>query len=337
MCRVLRDQRTQREKVASVQSVLRAICATRPAALGIVGVVATGLLVGGCGSSRIGVAAFVDGTQISQNQVHQQLVNVLGKEGPQARAELVAGHQLDDVTRKIVTLRIRHQLLDIAARRAGVTVDQGQVNRLISEVGGAQAASKGTIYDANSYRERARDKLLMVALGRFALRNSAVTVDYTTADTRTAAKKRLDELSQAGSKRARQLIDADVRAGRDAELGKRIVAADDPIFATTPVFGVAENTVVAFQLEDTKPWVIMVVKNRADRGVQPSEHAPPMDQIEPAILEAIGLRQLARVADEVGVRLSPRYGMWDPVTLQVVSDENENGGFEAPLRAVPFK
>ncbi len=336
MCRVLGGQRPKREKVARVRSVLRAVCATRPAALGIVGVVAAGLLVGGCGSSRIGVAAFVDGTEISQDQVHRQLVNVLGKEGPQARAELVAGHQLDDVTRKIVTLRIRHQLLDIAARRAGVTVDQAQVNRLITEVGGAQAASKGTIYDANSYRERARDKLLMVALGRFALRNSAVTVDYTTAATRTAAKQRVNELSQAGSKRARQLIDADVRAGRDAELGKRIVAADDPIFATTPAFGVAENTVVAFQLEDTKPWVIMVVKNRADRGVQPSEHAPPMDQIDPTILEAIGLRQLARVADEVGVRLNPRYGMWDPVTLQVVSDENETGGFEAPLRGVPL-
>ena len=318
-----------------MQSVLRAIGATRPAALGIVGVIAAGLLVGGCGSSRLGVAAFIDGTQVSQDQVHQQLVAVLNKEGPQARAELVAGHQLDDVTRKIITLRIRHQLLDIAARRAGVTIDQAQVNRLIKEVGGAKAASKGTIFDANSYRERAHDKLLMVALGRLALRSSAVTVDYTTANTRTAAKQRVDELSQAGAKRARQLIDADVRAGRDAELGKRIVAADDPIFATTPAFGVAENTVVAFQLEDTRPWVIMVVKNRADRGVQPSEHAPPMDQIDPAMLEAIGLRQLARVADEVGVQLNPRYGMWDPVTLQVVTDENETGGFEAPLRAIP--
>ena len=318
-----------------MQSVLRAIGATRPAALGIAGVIAAGLLIGGCGSSRLGVAAFIDGTQVSQDQVHQQLVAVLNKEGPQARAELVAGHQLDDVTRKIITLRIRHQLLDIAARRAGVTIDQAQVNRLIKEVGGAKAASKGTIFDANSYRERAHDKLLMVALGRLALRSSAVTVDYTTANTRTAAKQRVDELSQAGAKRARQLIDADVRAGRDAELGKRIVAADDPIFATTPAFGVAENTVVAFQLEDTRPWVIMVVKNRADRGVQPSEHAPPMDQIDPAMLEAIGLRQLARVADEVGVQLNPRYGMWDPVTLQVVTDENETGGFEAPLRAIP--
>lgn len=296
-----------------------------------------GLLIGGCGfgSSQLGAAAFVDGTEIPLEQVHGQLMTVLAKEDPQVRAQLEAGHQLDDVSRKIVTVRIRHQLLEIAARRAGLTVDQAQVNRLIKEVGGAEAASKGTIFDAAGYRQRARDELLMAALGRAALRNSAVTVDYTTADTRTAAKRRVEELSQAGSKRARQSIDADVRAGKDAELGKRIVAADDPIFATTPAFGVAEGTVVAFQLEDTKPWVIMVVKNRTDRGAQPSDHAPHIDQIDPAVLEAVGLRQLAQVGEELGVRLSPRYGVWDPVNLQVVSDENETGGFVAPLRAAP--
>ncbi|MGH3717469.1 MAG: SurA N-terminal domain-containing protein [Pseudonocardiaceae bacterium] len=302
------------------------------------GVAAVGLLIGGCGfgSSQLGAAAFVGATVIPLEQVHGQLVAVLAKEGPQARAELEAGHQLGDVSRKIVTVRIRHQLLEIAARRAGLTVDQAQVNRLIKGVGGAETASKGTIFDAASYRQRAADQLLMAALGRAVVRHSAVTVDYTTADTRTAAKQRVEELAQAGSTLARQSIEADVRAGKDAELGKRIVAADDPIFATTPAFGAAEGTVVAFQLDDTKPWVIMVIKNRTDRGVQPSDHAPPVDQIDPAVLQAIGLRQLARVAqEEGGVRLSPRYGVWDPASLQAVSDENVTSGFVVPLRTTP--
>ena len=325
----------QREKLAPVRNVLPGLRAARRAALGLAGAVAAGMLIAGCGSDQLGAAAFVAGTEIPVDQVHDQLVTVLNKEGPQARAQLVAGQQLDDLSRKLVTVRIRHQLLDIAARRAGLTVDAAQVNRLIKSVGGAEAASKGTIFDADSYRERAKDKLLTAELGRAALRNSAVTVDYTTAATRAAAKQRVAELSQAGSKRAQQLIDADVRAGKDAELGKRIVAADDPIFATTPAFGVAEGTVVAFQLDNTQPWVIMVVKNRANHGAEASEHAPQIDQIQPAVLEAIGLRQLARVSDEVGVRLNPRYGMWDPVNIEVVSDENEAGGFVAPLRAAP--
>lgn len=325
----------QHEKVTSVRRVLLALGAARRAAPGLAGALAAAVLITGCGANQFGAAAFVNGTEIQVDQVHNQLVSVLDKEGPQARAQLVAGQQLDDVSRKLLTVRIRHQLLEIAAQRAGLTVDQAQVDRLITGVGGAEAASKGTIFDATSYRERAQDKLLMAELGRAALLNSSVTVDYTTAATRTAAKQRVEELSQAGSKRARQLIDADVRAGKDAELGKRIVAADDPIFATTPAFGVAEGTVVAFQFDDTKPWVVMVVKNRANRGAEASETAPQIDQIQPAVLEAIGLRQLARVSDEVGVRLNPRYGLWDPVNVQVVSNENETGGFMAPLRAAP--
>jgi len=304
----------------------------------VAGIAAAGLLVGGCGlgPSQLGAAAFVDGTEIPLEQVHSQLARVLTKEGPQVRAELEASHQLGDVSRKIVTVQIRHQLLDVAAHRAGLGVNQARVNRLIMELGGAEVASKGTIFDANGYRERARDKLLMVALGRAEVRNSAVTVDYTTADTRTAAQQRVEELSRAGSKRARQSIGADVRAGKQAELDKRIVAADDPIFATTPAFGVPAGTVVAFQLADTTPWVIMVVKNRTDRGARASEHAPQLDQIDPAVLEAIGLRQLARVGQELGVRPSPRYGVWDPVRVQVVPDENETGGFLAPLRSAPL-
>ncbi len=317
-----------------MHSVLRSISKARRAALGIV---AGALLIGGCGAgpSQVGAAAIVDGTEIPLKQVQGQLATVLAREGPQTRAQLAAAHQLDDVSRQIATLKIRQQLSAIAAGRSGLTVDQDRVDRLVSEVGGAETAAKGTIFDADAYRRRTADKLLMAQLGRTALHNSAVTIDYTTAGTRAAAKARVEELAQAGPTRARQLIDADVRAGKDAAIGKRIVAADDPLFAASPAFGVAQGTVVAFQLTDTKPWLIVVLTNRTDRGVQPSAHAPKLEQLDPALLEAIGLRQLSQIAEEVGVRLNPRYGMWDPVSLQVVADQNETSGFLAPLRAAP--
>ncbi|HEU0129060.1 MAG TPA: SurA N-terminal domain-containing protein [Pseudonocardiaceae bacterium] len=321
---------------------MRSVLRVRGAARGVVLRTALGIMVGaacigGCsfGPGQAGAAAFVNGTEIPVEQVQSQLTTVLTKEGDQARAQLAADHQLDDLSRKIITVKIRHELTAITARRARLTADQSQVSRLINEGGGAQSASKGPIFDADGYRQRAADKLLAAQLGLSALRNSAVTVDYTTADTRTAAKAKVDELSRVGAKRARQLIDADVRAGKDAVIGKRIVAADDPIFATTPAFGVPEGTVVAFQLADTTPWLIMVIKNRANRGVQPSDNAPALEQIDPTVLEAIGLRQLAQVGEEVGVRLSPRYGKWDPVSLQAVANENETAGFLAPLRATP--
>jgi hypothetical protein len=297
---------------------------------------AVAVLVGGCGHSgpsQPGAAAIIDGTTVSVEQVQSQLDMVLNKEGAQVRAQLVAGHQLDDLSRQIVTLLVRHELMQLAARRAGLSVDAQQVSNQLYEVGGPAVASRGTVWDEQGYREHARDQVLAAQLGRKTL-DTAVTFDYTTAATRSAAIHRAEQLAAAGPRRARELISADVAAKKDAAISKRVVAGDDPIFAASPAFGVAEDTVVAFQLADNQPWLIIVVRNRAE-GAEPSDQAPDPNKIDPTLLEAIGLRQLARVAAEVGVRLNPRYGVWDPVNLKAVAARDEIGGFVGPLSAVP--
>jgi hypothetical protein len=320
-----------RERVSGVRSVIRAGGGLRRAALGTL-VVA--LLAAGCGSSRpsqLDSAAIVGGTGIPIKQVQGQIDMVLHKEGDQARAQLVAGHQLDDVSRQIVTLRIRSMLAELAAKRDHLSVSSVEVSKLLYQVGGAAAASQGTIWDEDGYRQHAHDQLLMEKLGHNALR-TAVTVDYTSATTREGAVKRLKELAAAGEAGARNMIRADVKAGKDAVVGKRIVAGDDPIFATTPAFGVPRGTVVAFQIADTKPWLIMVVRDRAANAT-PSPQAPNPQDIDPAVFEAIGLRELSPLARAVGVQLNPRYGFWDAVNLQAVPNANETAGVAEPLRA----
>ncbi|MGH3916329.1 MAG: SurA N-terminal domain-containing protein [Pseudonocardiaceae bacterium] len=302
----------------------------------VVGVLAVAALIGGCGTAGVtqaGTAAFVGDTVISTEQVQDQLRTVLDKEGAQLRAELVTGRQLDDLSRQIVTLLVRHELIKVAAEREGLSVTPAQVSKLLYDLGGPEEASKGTIWDAEGFREQARDQLLMAQLGRKVLR-TAVTFDYTTAGTRADAIERAEGLAAAGPQRARELIKADVEAKRDAVVSERVVAGDDPIFAASPAFGVPKDTVVAFQLADTQPWLITVVKNRTD-GAEPSDLAPDPDQLDPALLEAIGLRQLAPVAQDLGLRINPRYGVWDQVNLKAVPDESEIGGFVGPLGAVP--
>lgn len=313
-----------------MRSVIRAV------GRAVVGVLAVAVLVGGCGTAGVtqaGTAAFVGVTEIPTEQVQDQLRTVLDKEGAQVRAELVAGRQLDDLSRQIVTLLVRHELIEVAAQREGLSVTPQQVSKLLYDLGGPEDASKGTIWDADGFREQARDQLLMTQLGRKTLR-TAVTFDYTTAATRAAAVRRAEDLAAAGPQRARELISADVEAKRDAVVSKRVVGGDDPIFAASPAFGAPKGTVVAFQLADTQPWLITVVKNRTE-GAQPSDQAPDPDQIDPALLEAIGLRQLAQVSQDLGVRINPRYGVWDQVNLKAVADENEIGGFVGPLGAAP--
>lgn len=312
------------------------IRAVRRARWVVAATLAVAVLAGGCGgpgAGRPGTAAVVGDASVTVDQVQDQLHMVLRKEGDQVHAQLVAGRQLDDLSRQIVTLRIRHELVQIAAKRAGLSVNSQQVSKLLYDLGGLDVASKGTIWDAEGFREHARDQLLMTQLGKKTL-HTAVTFDYTSATTRQAAFDRAEQLAKAGSRRARELIKADADAKRQAAVSQRVVAGDDPIFAASPAFGAEPGTVVAFQLSDTEPWLIAVIRNRAG-GAQPSAKAPDPDEIDPGLLEAIGLRQLAQVSKDAGIQLNPRYGVWDPVNLKAVADKNELGGFVGPLGGAP--
>ena len=298
-----------------------------------VAAVAVGMLVGcGSGPSQIGAAALVGGTVIPVDRVQQQLDIVLTKEGEQAKTQLVAGSQLDDVSREILTQAVRHELLAVTARREGLSVDDEQIDDVIGQLGGPEMASAGTVYDAQGIRTRARDQLLAVELGRKYLPRLSATVDYTTAGTRTAAMQRVQQLSEAGSERAREIIAADAEQGVAAALDQDIIAAENPGLAAAPIFGVDEGTVVAFTSdEDAGSWLVMVVTDRSTN----TQGGGEVDELGPALLEATGLRQLIPVAKDLGVRINPRYGVWDPLSVRVAPDENETAGFVAPLREPP--
>lgn len=293
-------------------------------------------MLAGCaaGPSQVNSAALVGDRAVPLDQVQQQLRTVLAKEGPEAKAQLQAGNQLDDVARQIVSLEIQHELLSIVAKREQVSVDPQQVDQLIDQLGGAEAASRGTIYSPDGFRERARDQLLAVELGHKYLPRLAVTVDYTTARTRTAAQQRVAQLSAAGFAGAREQIRNDVESGAAAAVDQRIVAAQNPSFAAAPVFGVPEGTVVAFPSDQQAgSWLVMVATGRSTTGGS----APPAgtEGLDQSLLAATGLRQLAMTAQRVGVRLNPRYGVWDPVSLQAVPNADETTGFIQPLREAP--
>ncbi|MPZ64419.1 MAG: hypothetical protein GEU83_02435 [Pseudonocardiaceae bacterium] len=315
---------------------MRRVLRTRPGVVLAAAALALGLLAGcGTGPSQVGAAAIVGDRAVPLDQVQQQLNTVLSKEGPEAKAQLKAGNQLDDVSRQIVSLEVQHELLTIMAQRERLSVDAQQVTSLIDELGGAEAASGGTIYTAGNFRERARDQLLAVELGRKYLPRLAVTVDYTTTGTRTAAQQRVAQLAAAGAAGAREQIRRDVERGGAAALDQRIVAAQNPSFASAPIFGVQEGTVVAFPSDQQAgSWLVMVVTSRSATAGS-SQPADEIEGLDESLLAAAGLRQLAVTAERAGVRLNPRYGVWDRVSLQAVPSANETTGFIEPLREAP--
>jgi hypothetical protein len=62
-----------------------------------------------------------------------------------------------------------------------------------------------------------------------------------------------------------------------------------------------------------------------DRREDPNADPNAAASLGQADLAAIGQRLLQPLAEEVGVRVNPRYGVWDPVSMTVVSGEQQVG------------
>ncbi|GGM74681.1 hypothetical protein GCM10012275_51710 [Longimycelium tulufanense] len=293
----------------------------RPAGLLAAAAVAVGLVAGcGSGPSQVGAAAIVGDNKIPLEHIQQRLDSLYRKE-PGIKEDLRRQGNLDTVARNIATLSVRHELVSRAAEREGLHVNEEQVTELIDKQGGAEAASKGTVYDASTFRERARDQLLLVELGRKYLDKLAVTIDFTQAPSREAAERKARQL--ADPDQARKVIAADRKSGIPAGTGHTLRAADNLQLASTPLFGAEKNTVVAFPVSQQEgQWLVAVIRDRrtdADGTVNP-------ERVDPLQLEALGVRMLAPLSDLLGVRVSPRYGMWDPMSLAVVPGAKEAGG-----------
>ncbi|GDY29874.1 hypothetical protein GTS_15070 [Gandjariella thermophila] len=290
---------------------------------------AVGALLAGCGSgpSQATSAVIVGNTAVSLDIVQQRVDAVLAKEP--AAQQLQQQHKLDQVSRQVVQMAVWHELARQGAAREGITVDENQVSQLVDQAGGAEQASRGTIYDATTFRDRARDQLIMMQLGRKYLNRLTVTFDITQVGSRQAAVDKARQLAAQPDQAAR-VLQADQAAGVPAATNQKLTAAAAPSYAL-PLFGVRPGTVVAYSPQgDTSQWIVALVR---DRHVDPATPAndgsvSPQEQQDPKQLAQVGLRMLAPLGDELGIRINPRYGLWDPVGMEVAPSAGEAEGFE---------
>jgi hypothetical protein len=291
------------------------------------------------GPSQVTSAAIIGGSSVPLAVVQQRLDTVLRKE-PQAK-QLQQQHQLDGVSRSIVTLAVRHDLIGKAAQQEGLTVNQEQITQLIDQLGGADKASAGTVYDASTFRERASDQLLLVALARKYVDRLAVTFDFTQASSRAAALAKANKIASDPAK-ATEIINSDRAAGVAAGTNQRLTVADNPQLATTALFGALPGTVVTFPLDQNSAasngqWLVALIRQRSTDAAPASGSTTPTNasQLDPRLLEGIGIRLLAPVAEQVGVRVSPRYGVWDSVGMSVVPTANDTVGLAVAAHTQP--
>lgn len=319
----------------------------------LVAVVSVFLVLAGCGSgpSQVGAAAIVGEHRIPVDQVQQRLDQALASE-PAAK-QLAANHKLDLVGRELVGQQVVHELLARAAEQEGLTPDAKQVSDLVAQnpfsdplpTDGSvppEQLSQQLAFRARDLPEVVTDQVLLAQLGNKYLSKLAVTIDYTTVvssdptgqqgSLRDEAMAKAQRFAQ-GPAAAEKLIRDDGMAGVEASMGERLPAAQAPRLAAMVLFGVPENTVVAFQPSPRQEaWIIALVTGREDQNPQPVDQASQPSQQE---LVAVGQRLLQPVAEQTGVRISPRYGVWDPTAMDVAPSAEETSGIVLPVRSSP--
>lgn len=318
---------------------VRGLAAVRRLAAAL-GALLCAVLVAGCdtGPSQLGAAAIVGDTKISLEFVQSWWSRVLADR--QLKEQVRASGNFDELSRAIVTEAVRHELIRRVATREGLAISEVQVSELIDSLGGEQAAVEATrsLYDRSTIRERARDQLLSVALGRKYFSSTSVRYDYTVVGSRPQALAKARELA-ADPARAQSIIEADGRAGAQVGFNRQQSIADSVDMAVnTPLFSVPAGHVLAFP--DTEAatgagqgqWLVALIRERSTSG--PATTAPgatTLDRVNEGRLAEIGQRLLALLARDIEVKVNPRFGVWSDVYLAVLPNEGEVPAIVVPV------
>lgn len=278
----------------------------------------------GCGSgpSQLGAAAIVGSTAVPLDRVQSRVDVALGKPDLIAR---LAGNGVGppEIARDAVTRSVLHELLTRTAAAEGIAVSDADVDAALQENGGADATLQQTLYDLPALRERVRDQIIAARHAQRIVPGLAVTADVVAATSQedAAAKARV---VAAGGPAADALF-----AQPDNAPGKGVTyrAVDRPEIATTVLFGLPPGRTAYFRPSPEGGWFVVRV---TDRREDPSANPSAVAALGRDDLARIGERLLQPVAEQVGVRVNPRFGVWDPIGLHVVPENQVQGAVLPP-------
>ncbi len=278
-------------------------------------------LVSACGSPvQAGSAVIVGDTTVPLEQVQSQVGTLLARVPADQRQQDTA----PSLARDIVTNELLHTLLARAAAEQNVTVSDAEVDAFIQQQGGAQTLLQNSVLDLDGLRAQAHDFLVATALGRKAAPGLVVTVDLVGAPNRPDAEAKAHTLAAGGP-----AADALFTDSRVARKGVQVAAATDTQNAGSVVFGTPVGDVVAYQPDPQQAtWnVFRVTARRTD-----APPAAPPASLSLQQLYLIGQRTLQPLADDLSVRVNPRFGVWDQVALRVVPADQTAGLVLTPGR-----
>jgi len=322
----------------------------------------TSVLVGlvvlaGCGTgpSRTDAAAIVGDQVITIDDIQGRLrtaapdlriaVDQQGAEQGIAPGAPIPPQLLAQESRRLVTVRVLHELIAEQARRDGIVVSPQQVDAELAKVGGAEAAARGSGFDPATIRELVADQVAAGEIGRRVFDRLAVTIDYAATPDRATAEALAAQVAADPARADRLFAGAPGGAGASglALRPGQGQGAELRSSASSVLFGLPAGTVAitpsgssssqAGQQDPAQgPWTVIHVRERRLDAPPPGAGATPAAAVDADTMFGFGLRMLQPLALDEGVTVSPRYGTWDPTQLDVVEDPAA-AGVITPVRS----
>ncbi|ANZ36408.1 hypothetical protein BBK82_10375 [Lentzea guizhouensis] len=287
--------------------------------------VAVALLATGCGTgpAKAGSAAIVGGQTIDLQTVQDRTVTVLKKET--VAQQMQDQGKLDQISRLVVADEITHKIVEHAAQRENITVDETKVYDAVQERGGPEEASKQSVQDATTIHRRQRDALVIGELARRHLSTLEVTIDFFQVRDPKEAREKAAEAAADPAKFTRFMEEAPRTSSgqRASGSGQKVRASENGSVLRTMLWGVKPGTVVAFPVDQQQAsWMVALVKERTTLPATPGEE-DLADRVPPAVLADFGIRIAQFHAADLDIEINPRYGVWDPTGP--IAQEGENG------------
>jgi hypothetical protein len=271
-----------------------------------------GLLVAGCSNQATSAASV--GDQVISEQTIFDRTSALAAEAQTSGGSAPDPAALAELNRTQTTSAIRSRLLEVAAADRGVVVTDDQVNAAMAGGTANDAATQlGT--PQGLVEQTVRDLLRLERLASASpatgvpITNVSARIDGVSVPTRDeAVATRTQFLADPGS------VDATIAASAQPLQPQTVSVLKNPTAAPTGVFNAQPGDVILYPISNGY-YVVRIL----DRTVEPAVLTPnDLTSQKLAGQFDLGALMLAPYAEQQGVTVNPRLGVWDPLTLQVV-------------------
>jgi hypothetical protein len=322
----------------------------RPGAL-LAAFIAAALLLTGCGAgpNQAQSAAIVGDSAISLGELQSQLNAVVAKVPVPT---VVRGQKLGsaqdhaaEITSRLLSVGVYGKLVDIAAKREGLKVDEAQVNALAGQAASNPASPIDTAIDQVLSRpNQVRQALLIADYARKYWDTLRVDFDFTIVPSAKEAHAVAEDMAAHPDQMARIVKPSSGLGSTDrhmtpAQWAEFLVNEGSAQVTLSPqlvtLFGARPGTVVAIAPGQVSThWLVARVRSRAVDPAPQAAGPPP----SPDLAVVVGAYLIGALGTDVGVRVNPRYGDWDtigqvPNGPQVLAPGDTAGGFVLPVRS----